>query len=226
MCASYVRFATHHGFRPDWCESADPQSKGVVEDLVGYATTDLVVPACDGWTSLAQSIGSVLVRCVPLTRRCADTHAGLSSTSCHRPATPVRRPAAGGNARTPPPRPHQRRPHRQRRTHPSGEALHPDTIQRELERRGQPPASEVDHRRRRRRLAHIHRHRDQPVQRHPNRTRRQLLRPGTMHVHHEAHLPVVSGEPGASTPDPRTLCGSLLTPRTRSAPSTTQSRST
>lgn len=30
--AVYVRFATHYGFRPDWCESADPQSKGIVEN--------------------------------------------------------------------------------------------------------------------------------------------------------------------------------------------------
>jgi transposase len=40
----YVRFATHYGFRPDWCEAADPESKGIVEHLVGYAQRDLVVP--------------------------------------------------------------------------------------------------------------------------------------------------------------------------------------
>jgi hypothetical protein len=27
----YVRFATHYGFRPDFCEAADPESKGMVE---------------------------------------------------------------------------------------------------------------------------------------------------------------------------------------------------
>jgi transposase len=42
--AEYVRFAAHYGFRPDWCEAADPQSKGVVENLVGYAKRDLIVP--------------------------------------------------------------------------------------------------------------------------------------------------------------------------------------
>jgi transposase len=42
--ADYVRFATHYGFRPDFCEAADPESKGVVEALAGYAQTDLVVP--------------------------------------------------------------------------------------------------------------------------------------------------------------------------------------
>jgi transposase len=40
----YVRFATHYGFRPDWCEAADPESKGIVENLVGYAKNDLLVP--------------------------------------------------------------------------------------------------------------------------------------------------------------------------------------
>ena len=52
---NYVRFAAHNGFRPDWCESADPESKGVVENLVGYAKSDLVVPACEGWTTLTQA---------------------------------------------------------------------------------------------------------------------------------------------------------------------------
>ena len=46
--AAYVRFATHFGFRPDFCEAADPQSKGVVEALAGYVQTDLVV-ASEGW---------------------------------------------------------------------------------------------------------------------------------------------------------------------------------
>jgi len=41
----YVRFAAHYGFRPDFCEAADPESKGVVEALVGYAQRDLLVPA-------------------------------------------------------------------------------------------------------------------------------------------------------------------------------------
>jgi transposase len=41
----YVRFATHFRFRPDFCEGGDPESKGIVENLVGYAKADLVVPA-------------------------------------------------------------------------------------------------------------------------------------------------------------------------------------
>lgn len=42
--ADYVRFATHYGFRPDFCNGADPQSKGIVENLVGYSKSDLMVP--------------------------------------------------------------------------------------------------------------------------------------------------------------------------------------
>jgi hypothetical protein len=40
---AYVRFATHYGFRPDFCEGADPESKGLAENLVGYAKSDLMV---------------------------------------------------------------------------------------------------------------------------------------------------------------------------------------
>jgi transposase len=46
---AYVRFATHYGFRPDWCEAGDPQSKGIVEHLAGYAQTDLLIPNVEGW---------------------------------------------------------------------------------------------------------------------------------------------------------------------------------
>jgi hypothetical protein len=52
--ADYVRFATHYGFGPDFCEAADPESKGVVEALVGYAKRDLVIPA-GGWSSIAEA---------------------------------------------------------------------------------------------------------------------------------------------------------------------------
>lgn len=40
----YVRFAAHYGFRPDFCLAADPESKGLVENCVGYVKSDLVVP--------------------------------------------------------------------------------------------------------------------------------------------------------------------------------------
>ena len=42
--AGYVRFAAHYGFRPDFCQASDPESKGIVENLVGYAKSDLMVP--------------------------------------------------------------------------------------------------------------------------------------------------------------------------------------
>jgi transposase len=40
----YVRLATHYGFAADFCEPADPASKGLVENLVGYAKSDLMIP--------------------------------------------------------------------------------------------------------------------------------------------------------------------------------------
>jgi transposase len=39
----YVAFAAQYGFRPDFCEAGDPESKGLVENLVGYAKADLLV---------------------------------------------------------------------------------------------------------------------------------------------------------------------------------------
>ncbi len=41
---AYVRLAAHYRFRPDFCEANDPESKGLVENLVGYAKADLMVP--------------------------------------------------------------------------------------------------------------------------------------------------------------------------------------
>jgi transposase len=40
----YVRLASHYGFAPDFCHANDPQSKGIVENLCGYAQRDLAVP--------------------------------------------------------------------------------------------------------------------------------------------------------------------------------------
>jgi transposase len=44
----YVRFATHYGFRPDFCHAHDPESKGIVEHLVGYAKRDVPIPGITG----------------------------------------------------------------------------------------------------------------------------------------------------------------------------------
>ena len=51
----YVRFATHYRFRPDFCEGHDPQSKGMVEHLVGYSKRDLVVPTDPKVADLARA---------------------------------------------------------------------------------------------------------------------------------------------------------------------------
>jgi len=44
-CGRFVRFATHYGFRPDFCHGNDPESKGIVGNLVGYVKRDLIVLA-------------------------------------------------------------------------------------------------------------------------------------------------------------------------------------
>ena len=49
----YVRFVTHYGTRPDFCEGADPESKGIVERLVGYVKSDLMIPEELSVTDLA-----------------------------------------------------------------------------------------------------------------------------------------------------------------------------
>ncbi len=67
----YVRFAAHFGFRPDFCEGHDPESKGVVENLVGYAKSDLVIPG-DPSSSLAE-------RNVAATAWCTEVNAALHS---------------------------------------------------------------------------------------------------------------------------------------------------
>jgi hypothetical protein len=51
--AQYVRFAAHYGFRPDFCEAKDPESKGAVEAAVRISKSDLVVPADDFGGDLA-----------------------------------------------------------------------------------------------------------------------------------------------------------------------------
>jgi len=58
----YVRIAAHYGFRPDFCEARDPESKGVVEALVGYAQTDFVLPSA-GWDTLAAANAAARAWC-------------------------------------------------------------------------------------------------------------------------------------------------------------------
>jgi len=78
----YVRFATHYRFRPDFCHAADPESKGIVENLVGYAKDDLLVPLelePDPWS---EGIAGLNVR--------AALGAMRSTPGCIRRSTPSR----------------------------------------------------------------------------------------------------------------------------------------
>jgi transposase len=77
--ADYVRFATHYGFRPDFCEAADPESKGIVENLVGYAKRDLIVPA-------APEVTDLLTANRMAAGWCAEVNAALHSEICAVPA--------------------------------------------------------------------------------------------------------------------------------------------
>jgi hypothetical protein len=67
----YVRFAARYGFRPDFCEGADPESKGVVEALVGYAQRDLIVPAvaAGGWPDLGAANAAARAWCAEVNAR-------------------------------------------------------------------------------------------------------------------------------------------------------------
>jgi hypothetical protein len=76
--ADYVRFAAHYSFRPDWCEAADPQSKGIVENLVGYAKRDLVVPQAP-FTDLAEANAAAR-------QWCAEVNAAAHSDICAVPS--------------------------------------------------------------------------------------------------------------------------------------------
>ena len=79
----YVRFATHHGFRPDFCEAADPESKGVVEHLVGYAKADLVVPGAP-WPSIALANAAAVTWCAEVNGR---IHTDIAAIPAERLAT-------------------------------------------------------------------------------------------------------------------------------------------
>ena len=74
----YVRFAAHYGFRPDFCEANDPQSKGIVENLVGYAKQDLMVPQAPfGDLSAANAAAAAW---------CTEVNAAVHSEICAVPA--------------------------------------------------------------------------------------------------------------------------------------------
>ena len=76
---AYVRFATHYGFRPDFCEGADPESKGLAENLVGYVKSDLMVPEELSVADLARANELGLAWC-------DEVNAALHSEICAVPA--------------------------------------------------------------------------------------------------------------------------------------------
>ena len=77
--ADYVRVATHYGFRPDFCHGADPESKGIVENLVGYAKADLMIPTGVSTQDLPAANGEAA-------RWCAEVNAAVHSEIAAVPA--------------------------------------------------------------------------------------------------------------------------------------------
>jgi hypothetical protein len=77
--AEYVRLATHYGFRPDFCQAHDPESKGIVEHLVGYAKRDLIVPAGPDVSDLTAANAAAALWC-------AEVNAAVHSEICAVPA--------------------------------------------------------------------------------------------------------------------------------------------
>jgi transposase len=79
----YLRFAAHYGFRPDFCEAADPESKGIVENLVGYAKRDLVVPQAP-FTDLAAANAQAAAWCAEVN---GVTHSEICAVPAERLVT-------------------------------------------------------------------------------------------------------------------------------------------
>jgi len=79
----YVRFATHFRFRPDFCEAADPESKGMVERLVGYAKDDLMVPQAP-FNDVASANEAAAAWCVEVN---ANLHSEICAVPDQRLAT-------------------------------------------------------------------------------------------------------------------------------------------
>ena len=75
---STCRFAAHYGFRPDFCEAVDPESKGIVENLVGYAKADLMVPQAP--------FGDFAAANAAAAEWCAEVNGAVHSEICAVPA--------------------------------------------------------------------------------------------------------------------------------------------
>jgi transposase len=73
----YVRFATHYGFRPDFCHAHDPESKGIVEHLVGYAKRDVPIPDTSDNGEVDLAALNDIAR-----RWCAEVNAAVHTETC------------------------------------------------------------------------------------------------------------------------------------------------
>ena len=76
--ADYVKFAGHYGFVPDFCNAADPASKGIVENLVGYGKSDLMVPLLDDQAGVASAAGLAAANMAAIAW-CAEVNAAVHS---------------------------------------------------------------------------------------------------------------------------------------------------
>jgi transposase len=100
----YGQLAAHYGFRPDFCAARDPESKGVVEALVGYAQTDLVLPA-GGWANLAAANDAARAWCAEVNGRLHTEIAAIpadrlaTERGVLRPLPALRAPLRQGEAR-------------------------------------------------------------------------------------------------------------------------------
>ena len=74
----YLRFAAHYGFKPDFCEANDPESKGIAENLAGYAKSGLMVPQAPfgGFTAANEAAAAW----------CAEVSSAVRSEICAVPA--------------------------------------------------------------------------------------------------------------------------------------------
>ncbi len=103
----YVSFAAHYGFQPDFCEAADPESKGLVENLAGYAQTDLIIPALmeGGWSDEASANAAAKAWCAEVNDRVHSEIAAIPAQrlaveqTVLRPLPSLRPPLRIGEAR-------------------------------------------------------------------------------------------------------------------------------
>ena len=82
----YVRFASHYGFAPDFCHASDPQSKGIVEHLCGYAQSDLLVPLVTEAAVSGQPV-SVAAANAAAAEWCLEVNAAVHSEICAVPTS-------------------------------------------------------------------------------------------------------------------------------------------